>query len=82
MALRDQVTSKKGTRDLQKPATSPGAVSSNSRDFKDSTRNTDIKLNGHPLRMKPLTLSIAAEPFVDQPFQKTPTKVILSDINA
>lgn len=82
MALRDQVTSKnKTTRDAQKPATSPGAVSSNSHDFKDSTRNTDMKLNGHPLKMKPLTLSIAAEPFIDQPLQKTPTKVILGNIN-
>lgn len=80
MALRDQVTSKsRGNRDNHKPAVSPGAVSSNSRDFKETTRNTDVKLNGHPLKMKPLTLSIAAEP-VDQPVQKTPTKV-LNDLN-
>lgn len=82
MALRDQVTSKgKANRDNHKPAVSPGAVSSNSREFKDTTRNADVKLNGHPLRMKPLTLSIAAEPVVEQPLQKTPTKVMFSDIN-
>nr|XP_015834887.1 PREDICTED: ankyrin repeat and sterile alpha motif domain-containing protein 1B isoform X1 [Tribolium castaneum] len=52
MAVRDQVTSKGKT----KSAVSPGAVSSHSRDFKD------LKTNGHPLKMKPLTLSIAADP--------------------
>ncbi|KAJ8968078.1 hypothetical protein NQ314_002478, partial [Rhamnusium bicolor] len=81
MALRDQVTSKsKSNRDSHKPAVSPGAVSSHSRDFKDtSTRNADVKLNGHPLKMKPLTLSIAADP-VDAPHQKTPTKVNFGDM--
>ncbi|CAG9819940.1 unnamed protein product [Phaedon cochleariae] len=75
MALRDQVTSKtKSSRDNHKPAVSPGSVSSNSRDFKDaSTRSADCKLNGHPLKMKPLTLSIAAEP-VDVGPQRTPTE--------
>lgn len=81
MALREQVTSKtKGNRDIHKPAVSPGAVSSNSREFKDSTRNTDVKLNGHPLRMKPLTLSIAVESITEHQ-QKTPTKVFVSDNN-
>ncbi|KAJ8943205.1 hypothetical protein NQ318_016718 [Aromia moschata] len=82
MALRDQVTSKsKSYRDSgHKPAVSPGAVSSHSRDFKEaSTRNADVKLNGHPLRMKPLTLSIAAEP-VEVPHQRTPTKVNFGDV--
>ncbi|KAG5880938.1 Ankyrin repeat and SAM domain-containing protein 1A, partial [Gonioctena quinquepunctata] len=85
MALRDQVTSKgKGNRcgsgDNHKPAVSPGAVSSNSRDFKDTTRNADVKLNGHPLKMKPLTLSIAAEPVADSGLQRTPTEVSCSEI--
>ncbi|CAH1106342.1 unnamed protein product [Psylliodes chrysocephalus] len=64
MAVRDQVTSKsRSHKDIYKPAVSPGSVSSNSRDFKDaSTRNADVKLNGHPLKMMPLTLSIASEP--------------------
>ncbi|KAJ8966625.1 hypothetical protein NQ317_009069 [Molorchus minor] len=81
MALRDQVTSKsKTSRESHKPAVSPGAVSSHSKDFKDaSTRNADVKLNGHPLKLKPLTLSIAAEP-VDPPLQKTPTKVSCGDV--
>lgn len=81
MALRDQVTSKsKSNRESHKPAVSPGSVSSHSRDFKDATtRNADVKLNGHPLKMKPLTLSIAAEP-VDVPHQKTPTKVNFDDM--
>lgn len=75
MALRDQVTSKsKANRDNHKPAVSPGAVSSNSssrQDFKDA----DVKLNGHPLKMKPLTLSIAVESSNSAPQdQKTPTK--------
>lgn len=73
MALRDQVTSKsKASRDHHKPAVSPGAVSSNSsrQDFKDA----DVKLNGHPLKMKPLTLSIAAETTSTAQEQKTPTK--------
>ncbi|CAH1958290.1 unnamed protein product [Acanthoscelides obtectus] len=70
MALRDQVTSKTKTRESHKPAVSPGAVSSNSRDFKDA----DVKLNGHPLKMKPLTLSIAGEPPVSGNIQKTPTR--------
>ncbi|XP_049826127.1 ankyrin repeat and sterile alpha motif domain-containing protein 1B-like isoform X2 [Aethina tumida] len=74
MALRDQVTSKtKTNRESHKPAVSPGSVSSHSRDFKD-TRTTDFKLNGHPLKMKPLTLSIAAEPQIDVPVQKTASK--------
>lgn len=61
MAVRDQVTKHKG-----KPAVSPGSVSSHSRDFKDA------KLNGHPLKMKPLTLSIAADPDTETP--RTPTE--------
>lgn len=70
MAVREQVTSKsKSNRESHKPAVSPGAVSSHSRDFKD------MKMNGHPLKMKPLTLSIAADP--DQ--QKTPTKSNFDD---
>ncbi|XP_028127770.2 ankyrin repeat and SAM domain-containing protein 1A-like isoform X3 [Diabrotica virgifera virgifera] len=77
MAVRDQVTSKgKSQKDTYKPAVSPGAVSSNSRDFKDtSTRNADVKLNGHPLKMMPLTLSIAAEPGSETTLQTTPSKV-------
>ncbi|XP_072386114.1 ankyrin repeat and sterile alpha motif domain-containing protein 1B-like isoform X2 [Diabrotica undecimpunctata] len=77
MAVRDQVTSKgKSQKDTNKPAVSPGAVSSNSRDFKDtSTRNADVKLNGHPLKMMPLTLSIAAEPGSETTLQTTPSKV-------
>ncbi|RZC35761.1 ankyrin repeat and sterile alpha motif domain-containing protein 1B, partial [Asbolus verrucosus] len=59
MAVREQVKGK------AKPAVSPGAVSSHSRDFKDCARSADLKLNGHPLKMKPLTLSIAAEPTAD-----------------
>jgi hypothetical protein len=66
MAVRDQVTSKSKS----KPAVSPGSVSSHSRDFKD------LKTNGHPLKMKPLTLSIAADP--DQ--QKTPTKTHFGEL--
>ncbi|CAG9856297.1 unnamed protein product [Phyllotreta striolata] len=65
MAVRDQVTSK--GKSQGKPAVSPGSVSCNSRDFKEaSTRNADVKLNGHPLKMMPLTLSIAAEPDLEQ----------------
>lgn len=86
MALREQVTSKgKSNKESHKAAASPGSVSSHSRDFKDSpTTNTktDLKLNGHPLRMKPLTLSIAAEPIIDQITQRTPTKLSFSDIEA
>lgn len=82
MALREQVTSKSRSKESHKPAVSPGSVSSHSRDFKDAsnTRSADLKLNGHPLKMKPLTLSIAAEPVVDTPFQRTPTKVNVGDI--
>lgn len=51
--------------DLHKSAVSPTSTSSQGRDFKDSSassvRNSDLKMNGHPLRMKPLTLSIAAD---------------------
>lgn len=81
MALREQVTSKsKSNKDSHKPAVSPGSVSSHSRDFKDSSvSRTELKLNGHPLKMKPLTLSIAADPYVDGR-RETPTKV--SDIEA
>ncbi|XP_074026143.1 ankyrin repeat and sterile alpha motif domain-containing protein 1B isoform X4 [Leptinotarsa decemlineata] len=77
MALRDQVTSKGkgGNRGDHRPAVSPGAVSSNSRDFKDTTRTADVKLNGHPLKMKPLTLSIAAEPVVETAVPRTPTEL-------
>ncbi|CAH0560304.1 unnamed protein product [Brassicogethes aeneus] len=75
MALRDQVTSKTKQKTENKPPVSPGSVSSHSKD----TRTADFKLNGHPLKMKPLTLSIAAEPFCDNQVQKTPTKMHLSD---
>ncbi|KAL3265730.1 hypothetical protein HHI36_009933 [Cryptolaemus montrouzieri] len=79
MALREQVTNKTKanratTAENHKPAVSPGSVSSHSRDFKDSAssvRNNDLKMNGHPLRMKPLTLSIAADSvFLDGAGQK------------
>lgn len=71
MAVREQVTSKsKANRDNHKPAVSPGAVSSHSREFKD------MKMNGHPIKMKPLTLSIAAEP----DYQNTPTKSKFGDV--
>lgn len=84
MALREQVTSKsKANKESHKPAVSPGSISSHSRDFKDSSstssRTTDLKLNGHPLKMKPLTLSIAADKIGDN-HRETPTKV--SDIEA
>lgn len=81
MALREQVTSKtKSNKDSYKPAVSPGSISSHSRDFKDgSVSKTDLKLNGHPLKMKPLTLSIAAECIIDTQTQKTPTKTNFSD---
>ncbi|XP_060532454.1 ankyrin repeat and sterile alpha motif domain-containing protein 1B-like isoform X2 [Cylas formicarius] len=79
MALRDQVKGKGQSRESHKPAISPGSVSSHSRDFKqDSTRVADVRLNGHPLKMKPLTLSIAAEPEVSGTTKKTPTKVSVS----
>ncbi|KAF5274293.1 hypothetical protein FQR65_LT04411 [Abscondita terminalis] len=82
MALREQVTSKsKSNRENHKAAVSPGSVSSHSREFKDSSR-ADLKLNGHPLKMKPLTLSLAAEPVIDGHNQKTPTKMNSSDIQA
>ncbi|XP_045480701.1 ankyrin repeat and SAM domain-containing protein 1A-like isoform X2 [Harmonia axyridis] len=70
MALREQVTCKtKASRvtaaDVHKSTVSPGSTSSASRDLKDpsssSVRSSDLKMNGHPLRMKPLTLSIAAD---------------------
>ncbi|KRT86452.1 Sterile alpha motif containing protein [Oryctes borbonicus] len=84
MALREQVTSKsKPNKDTYKPAVSPGSVSSHSRDFKDSSvSKTDLKLNGHPLKMMPLTLSIAAECVIDTLAQKTPTKTNFSDAEA
>ncbi|XP_017779246.1 PREDICTED: uncharacterized protein LOC108564669 isoform X2 [Nicrophorus vespilloides] len=89
MALRDQVTSKSklNRESSHKPAVSP----SSSRDFKDSSTSmarADLKLNGHPLKMKPLTLSIAAssEPIIDTAqhtaLQRTPTKVNFSDVEA
>ncbi|KAF5302340.1 hypothetical protein FQA39_LY10379 [Lamprigera yunnana] len=82
MAVREQVTSKsKSNRENHKAAVSPGSVSSNSREFKDSSR-ADLKLNGHPLKMKPLTLSLAAEPVIDSRNQRTPTKINSSDIQA
>ncbi|KAB0799411.1 hypothetical protein PPYR_07291 [Photinus pyralis] len=82
MALREQVTSKsKSNRENHKAAVSPGSVSSHSREFKDSSR-ADLKLNGHPLKMKPLTLSLAAEPVIDTHAQKTPTKINSGDIHA
>ncbi|XP_044747904.1 ankyrin repeat and SAM domain-containing protein 1A-like isoform X3 [Coccinella septempunctata] len=70
MALREQVTCKtKGNRttatDVHKSTASPTSTSSQGRDFKESTassvRSSDLRMNGHPLRMKPLTLSIAAD---------------------
>ncbi|XP_076273674.1 ankyrin repeat and sterile alpha motif domain-containing protein 1B-like isoform X2 [Rhynchophorus ferrugineus] len=92
MALRDHVTSKCKNKTDQnrgdKSAVSPGSVSSHSRDFKDSTRTTDIKLNGHPLKIMPLTLSIAGEPStssgtVTQGTQnKTPTKAVSTEFSA
>ncbi|XP_030762087.1 ankyrin repeat and SAM domain-containing protein 1A-like [Sitophilus oryzae] len=94
MALRDHVTSKSKNKSSteynrnDKPVVSPGSVSSHSRDFKDSTRTTDIKLNGHPLKIMPLTLSIASEPStssgsVPQPSQnKTPTKIVSNEFSA
>lgn len=82
MALREQVTSKsKSNRENHKAAVSPGSVSSHSREFKDSSR-ADLKLNGHPLKMKPLTLSLAAEPVIDTQSQRTPTKINSGDIQA
>ncbi|ENN80528.1 hypothetical protein YQE_03052, partial [Dendroctonus ponderosae] len=90
MALRDHVTNKCKSKmdysrvELHKPAVSPGS----SRDFKDSTKTADMKLNGHPLKIMPLTLSIAAEPgtssaSLNQAGQnKTPTKVVSTDISA
>ncbi|KAK4886784.1 hypothetical protein RN001_003055 [Aquatica leii] len=82
MALREQVTSKsKLNRENHRAAVSPGSVSSHSREFKDSSR-ADLKLNGHPLKMKPLTLSLAAEPVIDSHNQRTPTKINSSDIQA
>nr|XP_022903921.1 ankyrin repeat and sterile alpha motif domain-containing protein 1B-like isoform X1 [Onthophagus taurus] len=85
MALRDQVTSKSKTnkQEYNKPAVSPG--SSHCKDFKDSPRSVDFKLNGHPLKMKPLTLSIAAsECSIDNNHSqtRTPTKVSFSDTDA
>ncbi|XP_057659691.1 ankyrin repeat and SAM domain-containing protein 1A-like isoform X6 [Diorhabda carinulata] len=76
MAVRDQVTSKsKSQKDtIHKTAVSPSAMSSNSREFKDTTRHVDVKLNGHPLKMMPLTLSIAAEPGGENTLQTTPNK--------
>lgn len=83
---------------------SPGSISSHSRDFKDQTttiitstgisgtttssRTTDLKLNGHPLKMKPLTLSIAADKIGDNNHhyqrETTPTTKVnnTSDIEA
>lgn len=74
---------------------SPGSVSSHSKDFKDqssttntsittSSRTTDLKLNGHPLKMKPLTLSIAADKIDDNHQRETPTTKVnnASDIEA
>lgn len=82
MALRDQVTSKsKGSRDTHKSAVSPGTGPSNSRELSDPSRSVDIKVNINPLRMKPLTLSIATGSGSETSLQKTPTKVLLSDVN-
>lgn len=82
MALREQVTSKsKANRDSYKSSASPRAASSQSRDMKESSTSasrSDAKLNGHPLKMRSLTLSLAAEPTTE--LQKTPTKVSFSDI--
>ncbi|XP_050299120.1 ankyrin repeat and SAM domain-containing protein 1A-like [Anthonomus grandis grandis] len=88
MALRDHVTNKckskaDQNRELNKPAVSPGSVSSHSRDFRDSTKTADMKLNGHPLKIMPLTLSIAAEPGGSSNTQnKTPTRVVTGDFSA
>lgn len=88
MALREQVTSrsKKNSQSYNHPARSPGSVSSKSKDCgKDSPPSSrarshsasDIKLNGHQLKMTPLSLSI--EPFgADHPTERTPTKSQLS----
>ena len=81
MALRDQVTGRtKSGKDggtYKSQAVSPGTASSYSRDARDSSGSRfELKLNGHPLKMQPLTLSIAAETVVDpKQVQRTPTKV-------
>lgn len=83
MALREQVTSKsKSYKDNHKIMVSPGSLSSQNRELKDS--RADMKLNGHPLKMMPLTLSLAAEPVIDTQSnnQRTPTKASSGDIQA
>ncbi|XP_066146580.1 ankyrin repeat and SAM domain-containing protein 1A-like [Euwallacea fornicatus] len=83
MALRDHVTNKcKPKSDSGRTAVSPSSVSSHSRDFKETTKSADMKLNGHPLKIMPLTLSIAVEPASSGSQNKTPTKVVSNDISA
>lgn len=80
MALREQIKSKqKKQQTINHPIRSPGSISSKSKDCgKESPPSSrarshsasDIKLNGHQLKMTPLSLS--SEPF--GPEQKTPSK--------
>ncbi|KAL1506735.1 hypothetical protein ABEB36_006041 [Hypothenemus hampei] len=93
MALRDHVTNKSKSKTdhnrsdtNSKPVASPSSASA--RDFKDSTKTADMKLNGHPLKIMPLTLSIAVESGSSSPTSlancqnKTPTKVVSTDNSA
>lgn len=83
MALREQIKSKqKKQQTINHPIRSPGSVSSKSKDCgKESPPSSrarshsasDIKLNGHQLKITPLSLS--SEPFTaDHP--KTPNKTV------
>lgn len=81
MALREQIKSRKTKQQTTNhPIRSPGSISSKSKDCgresppssrARSHSASDIKLNGHQLKMTPLSLS--SEPFaIDLP--KTPNK--------
>lgn len=80
MALRDQIKSKKPKNQIiNHPIRSPGSVSSKSKDIgKESPPSSrarshsasEIKINGHLLKITPLSFS--TEPFGVE--QKTPSK--------
>lgn len=72
MALREQVVKGKAARDSRKTAASPRANCSQKESPTASSARMDLKLNGHPLKMRSLTLSLAAEPPPEP--QRTPTK--------
>lgn len=64
--------------------TTLSSSSTNTTSATTSSRTTDLKLNGHPLKMKPLTLSIAADKIGDNHQRETPTTKVnnTSDIEA